>query len=79
MNRRKPKNRTVGVRFANNPGKMYTYRIPASNSDPFLGQALAIQQENGMTVVFVVELNPPVPKGFSYKTLTPIKLKVVPL
>lgn len=45
----------VGVRFINQVGKIFTYRVP-KRAKVFLGQMLVVSNEHGTEVVVVVEI-----------------------
>lgn len=70
-----PKAHTVGVRF---PGhyKLYTYRIPR-HFQPYRGQMLMVVHDGVPKIVFVVEIDPPIPRGYTLAVLTPVTGHVV--
>lgn len=45
--RRKKRLRTVGVRFANDPGNLYTYLAPANRENLYLGMELIVEDKYG--------------------------------
>jgi hypothetical protein len=74
---------TVGVRFltGGNLAKVYTYKAKRS-AKLHLGQEVAARSDSdsyGLSVGVVVELNGPVPAGYSMESLKELTLKVAPL
>jgi len=60
----------VGVRF-NSGGAMYTYKI-SSRIKLYLGQLLIVNSQGALTVVWVVNIRPSMPKGHVMSTLASI-------
>lgn len=76
MRKRKRQYQTIGVRFIGT-ANIYTYKAPIK-AKIILGDLLYVESPfKGPSLVAVVQLNAPMPDGFTMDTLKPIKGKVV--